>query len=62
MEGLVLALVVLQNQYRRPAGSVPEPEFEPFNLGAIRLPKDTEDATQGTTPNRRPAAAIPAAC
>jgi hypothetical protein len=64
MEGLVLALFVLKNQYQsqRLARNIPEPEFKPFNLAALRLPKDTEDTTRGAQQNRRPALAVPAAC
>ena len=64
MEGLVLALFVLKNQYQsqQPARTIPEPEFKRFNLAALRLPKDTVDTTRGVTQNRRPALAVPAAC
>ena len=57
MEGLVLALVVLKNQYQRPARTIPEPEFQPFNLAALKLPKDTDDTTRGAEPKRRTALA-----
>ena len=63
MEGLVIASFVLKNQYQsqRLARNIPEPEFKPFNLAALRLPKDA-DTTRGTTPNRRSALAVSAAC
>ena len=63
MEELVLALFVLKNQYQsqRSARNIAEPEFKPFNLAALRLPKDA-DTTRGATPNRRRALAVPAAC
>ena len=64
MEGLVLALFALKNQYQsqRQARNIPEPKFQPFNLAALRLPKDTEDTTRGAKQNRQPALAVPAAC
>ena len=61
IEGLVFALFVLKKNYQRPAGIVPEPEFQPFNLAALRLPKD-EDTTRGAKPTGKPALAVPAAC
>jgi hypothetical protein len=61
MEGLVIALFVLKNQYQRPTKPIPEPEFQPFNLAALRLPKDTDDTTQGAKPKRRTALAVPEA-
>ena len=63
MEGLVIASFVLKNQYQsqRSARNIAEPEFKPFNLAALRLPKDAE-RTRDNTPNRRPALAVPAAC
>jgi hypothetical protein len=60
MEGLVLALFVLKNGYRRPARTIPEPEFQPFNLAALRLPKE-DDRTRGTKQTRQPALAVSAA-
>jgi hypothetical protein len=62
MEGIVFAFFVLKNlhQSQRPARVIPEPEFQSFNLAALRLPKDTQDKSRGTTPNRQPALA--AAC
>jgi hypothetical protein len=62
MEGLVFALCVLKNQYQRPARDIPEPEFEPFDLAALRLPKDTENTARGAKANRQPALAVSAAC
>jgi hypothetical protein len=62
MEGIVFALFVLKNGYHRPARNIPEPEFQPFNLAALRLPKDTDDVTRGTKANRQPALAVSAAC
>jgi hypothetical protein len=62
MEGLVFALFVLKNGYQRPARTIPEPEFQPFNLAALRLPKDTDDTTRGNNASRQPALAVPAAC
>ena len=59
MEGLVFALFVLKKNYQRPAGIIPEPEFEPFNLAALRLPK--EDTIRGTKQTRQPALAVSAA-
>jgi hypothetical protein len=52
MHGLVFALVVLKNQYQRPAGTIREAEFQPFNLAALKLPKDTDDTTRGAKPKR----------
>jgi hypothetical protein len=60
MEGLVFALSVLKNQYQRPARTIPEPEFQPFNFAALRLPKD-QDPTRGAKPTRKPALAVSAA-
>ena len=60
MEGLVFALSVLKNQYQRPARIIPEPEFQPFNFAALRLPKD-QDPTRGAKPTRKPALAVSAA-
>jgi hypothetical protein len=60
MEGLVLALFVLKNGYRLPARNIPEPEFQPFNLTALRLPKEN-DTTRGTKQTRQPALAVSAA-
>jgi hypothetical protein len=63
MEGLVIASFVLQNQYQsqRSARNIPEPEFKPFNLAALRLPKDAEVTARGAKPNRQPALAVSAA-
>ena len=61
MEGLVYALSVLKKHYQRPARSIPEPEFQPFNLVALRLPKDTDDTARGAKPKRPTALAVPAA-
>jgi hypothetical protein len=61
MEGLAFALFVLKKHYQRPARTIPEPEFQPFNLVALRLPKDTDDTTRGAKPKRRTAWAVPAA-
>jgi hypothetical protein len=60
MEGLVFALFVLKKNYQRPAGIVPEPKFEPFNLSVLRLPKQN-DTIRGTKQNRQPALAVSAA-
>jgi hypothetical protein len=60
MEGLVFALFVLKNRYQRPARTIAEPEFKPFNLGALRLPKE-DDTTRGTKQTRQPAFAVSAA-
>ena len=60
MEGLVFALFVLKNRYQRPAKALPEPEFQPFNLAALRLPKE-DDKTRGTKQTRQPAFAVSAA-
>jgi hypothetical protein len=62
MEGLVFALCVLKNQYQRPARNIPEPEFQPFNLAALRLPKDTGNSIRGAKANRQPTLAVSAAC
>ena len=53
MDALVLALFILENQYHHPAGTVPEPEFQPFNLAALRLPTETADTIRGATPLSR---------
>jgi hypothetical protein len=60
MEGLVFALFVLKKNYQRPAGTIPEPEFMPFNLAALRLPKEN-DTIRGTKQTRQPALAVSAA-
>jgi hypothetical protein len=60
MEGLVFALFVIKKNYQRPAGTIPEPEFKPFNLAALRLPKGN-DTIRGTKQNRQPALAASAA-
>ena len=60
MEGLVFALFVIKKNYQRPAGTIPEPEFKPFNLSALRLPKGN-DTIRGTKQNRQPALAVSAA-
>jgi hypothetical protein len=60
MEGLVFALFVLKNSYKRPATDIPEPEFQPFNLSALRLPKE-DDKSRGTKQTRQAAFAVSAA-
>jgi hypothetical protein len=60
MEGLVFALFVIKKNYQRPARTIPEPEFKPFNLAALRLPKEN-DTMRGTKQNRQPALAGSAA-
>jgi hypothetical protein len=60
MEGLVFALFVIKKNYQRPARTIPEPEFKPFNLAALRLPKEN-DTMRGTKQNRQPALAASAA-
>jgi hypothetical protein len=60
MEGLVFALFVLKKNYQRPAGTIPEPEFKPFNLAALRLPTEN-DTTRGAKQTRQPALAVSAA-
>jgi hypothetical protein len=60
MEGLVFALFVLKNNYQRPARNIPEPQFQPFNLAALRLLKE-DDKTLGTKQTRQPAFAVSAA-
>ncbi|MBV8212449.1 MAG: hypothetical protein JOZ08_04395 [Verrucomicrobia bacterium] len=60
MEGLVFALFVLKKSYQRPARTIPEPEFKPFNLAALRLPKEN-DTTRGTKQAQQPALAVSAA-
>ena len=60
MEGLVFALFVIKKNYQRPAGTIPEPEFKPFNLAALRLPKE-DDKTRGTKQTGQPAFAVSAA-
>ena len=60
MEVLVFALFVIKKNYQRPAGTIPEPEFEPFNLAALRLPK-ANDTIRGTKQTRKPALAVSAA-
>ena len=60
MEGLVFALFVIKKNYQRPATTIPEPEFKPFNLAALRLPKEN-DTMRGTKQNRQPALAGSAA-
>jgi hypothetical protein len=59
MEGLVFALFVIKKNYQRPARTIPEPEFKPFNLAALRLPKEN-DTMRGTKQNRQPALAASA--
>jgi hypothetical protein len=60
MEGLVFALFVIKKNYQRPAGTIPEPQFKPFNLAALRLPKDN-DTIRGTKQTGQPALAVSAA-
>jgi len=60
MEGLVFALFVLKNNYQRAIRNIPEPEFQPFNLAALRLPREN-DKTRGTKQTRQPALAVSAA-
>ena len=60
MEGLVFALFVLKNNYQPATRSIPEPDFEPFNLAALRLPREN-DKTRGTKQTRQPALAVSAA-
>jgi hypothetical protein len=60
MEGLVFALFVIKKNYQRPARTIPEPEFKPFNLAALRLPKEN-DTMRGTKQDRQPALAASAA-
>jgi hypothetical protein len=60
MEGLVFALFVLKKNYERPAGAIAEPEFKPFNLAALRLPREN-DTIRGTKQTRQPALAASAA-
>jgi hypothetical protein len=60
MEGLVFALFVLKNNYQRATRNIPEPEFQPFNLGALRLPREN-DKTRGNKQTRQPALAASAA-
>jgi hypothetical protein len=60
MEGLVFALFVLKNNYQRPARNIAEPEFQSFNLAALRLPKD-DDTTRSQEQTRQPAFAVSAA-
>jgi hypothetical protein len=60
MEGLVFALFVLKKNYERPTSTIAEPEFKPFNLAALRLPREN-DATRGTKQTRQPALAVSAA-
>ena len=59
MEGIVLALFVLKKQFQWPAKTITEPEFKPFNLAALRLPKG--GTTRGTNQTRRAALAVSAA-
>jgi hypothetical protein len=60
MEGLVFALFVLKNTYHPATRNIPEPEFQPFNLAALRLPREN-DKTRGTKQTRQPALAVSAA-
>jgi hypothetical protein len=62
MEGLVFALFVLKDlrKSQRQTRVIAEPEFQPFNLAVLRLPRDIQDQSRGNTPNRQPALA--AAC
>jgi len=60
MEGLLFALFVLKNNYQRPAGTIAEPEFKPFNLAALRLPKEN-DTIRGAKQARQSALAVSAA-
>jgi hypothetical protein len=60
MEGLVFALFVLKNNYQQPVRNIPEPQFQPFNLAALRLPKEDE-TNRGTKQTRQPAFAVSAA-
>lgn len=46
MEGLVLALIALRNEFRRPERPVAEPEFKPFDLSALTRPFSVEDANR----------------
>jgi len=59
MEGLVFALFVIKKNYQRPVGIIPEPDFKPFNLAALRLPKEND--IRGTNQTRQPALAVSAA-
>ena len=62
MEGIVITAFVLKNRYQQqPATVVPEPEFQPFDLAVLRLPKDAVVTARGAKPNRQPALAVPAA-
>jgi hypothetical protein len=60
MEGLVFALFVIKKSYQRAAGTIPEPEFKPFNLAALRLPKQN-DSIRGAKQTRQPALVVSAA-
>jgi hypothetical protein len=62
MEGLVFALCVLKNQYQRPARNIPEPEFQPFNLAALRLPKEMNNTSRGAKVSHQPKLAVSGAC
>lgn len=60
MEGIVFALLVLKDM-KRSVRNIPEPEFQRFNLAALRLPKDPVDTTRGAKANRQPALTVSAA-
>jgi hypothetical protein len=64
MEALVIGFFVLKNHYKNqePARVIPEPQFQPFNLAVLRLPREVEGTTQGAKANRQSALAVPAAC
>jgi hypothetical protein len=54
MEALILALIAVRNQYRQPAGSLPEPkEFQPFDLQALSHLPDTKDKASSLLSDRQ---------
>ena len=46
MEGIVFAFI-LKHRYQRLAKRIPEPEFQRFNLTALRLPPETAGTIRG---------------
>jgi hypothetical protein len=63
MEALVLALIIVRNQYRQRQSSLPEPdEFQLFDLQALRQSYRIKNTDPSRPSDQQPAYAAQGAC